>query len=266
MIQVMVSGLPGKMATLVAKAVEEAADMGLMSIALAEEEGELRFGMTNISLVPLLKHESTIRDLQPVIAVDFTVPDAVNRNAKMYCDCKVPFVMGTTGGDRELLKKTVEQSKVCAVIAPNMAKQIVVFQAMMEHAAKTFHSPFEGYRLTITESHQQGKKDTSGTAKAMVQYFNDLGIPFEVGQIVMVREPKAQEVELGVPAQYLAGHGWHTYTLLSEDGTVLFRFTHNVNGRNIYVQGVLDAIRFLDEKVQEGARGIAFSMIDVLER
>ena len=49
------------------------------------------------------------------------------------------------------------------------------------------------------------------------------------------------------------------------DGTVRFEFTHNVNGREIYVQGTLDALLFLRERVAAGAQGRIFSMIDVLK-
>lgn len=265
MINVMIAGLPGNMASLIASAVEEAEDMKLMPFALATREGEWQFGVGSIELIFPGRHEAMLKNLDPDVVVDFTAPDAVNRNARLYCDCEVPFVMGTTGGDRDLLKETVEHSEICAVIAPNMAKQIVVFQAMVEYAAKTFPGAFKGYRLVITESHQAAKKDTSGTAKAMAQYFNALGIPFTVDQIIMERNPLVQEVLWGVPATYLAGHGHHTYTLLSEDGTVLFQFKHNVNGRAIYVPSVLDAIRFVDKKFREKVKGEAFSMVDVLK-
>ena len=115
---------------------------------------------------------------KPHISVDFTHPSAVNTNAEFYCQNDLPFVMGTTGGDREKLEETVRNSNIVAVIAPNMAKQIVAFQAMMQYAANTFPNAFNEYSLEITESHQKGKADTSGTAKAMVGYFNSLGIPF----------------------------------------------------------------------------------------
>jgi 4-hydroxy-tetrahydrodipicolinate reductase len=45
-------------------------------------------------------------------------------NAETYCKFGVPFVMGTTGGDRELLYKTVRESNVYAVISPQMGKQV----------------------------------------------------------------------------------------------------------------------------------------------
>jgi len=47
-------------------------------------------------------------------------------NAELYCKVGVPFVMGTTGGDRDLLHKTVEDSKNYAVISPQMGKQVYI--------------------------------------------------------------------------------------------------------------------------------------------
>jgi len=199
-----------------------------------------------------------------LISVDFTHPTAVNENAEFYCKNQLPFVMGTTGGDRERLNETVLNSNIVAVIAPNMAKQIVGFQAMMEFAANTFTELFNGYSLKIRESHQKSKADTSGTAKAMVGYFNKLGIPFSEDEIIKERDISIQK-NMGVPEKYLSGHGWHTYTLSSSDRTVEFEFTHNVNGRDIYARGTLDAVLFLDKKIKEGYKGKVFSMIDVLK-
>ena len=53
--------------------------------------------------------------------------------------------------------------------------------------------------------------------------------------------------------------------LLSNDRTVKFSFTHNINGRDIYSNGTLDAVVFLSKKIEEGAKGKVFSMIDMLK-
>jgi 4-hydroxy-tetrahydrodipicolinate reductase len=89
-------------------------------------------------------------------------------------------------------------------------------------------------------------------------------MPYEVKDIQMIREPVAQ-LKMGVPEEALKGHGWHTYRLKSRDGSVLFEFTHNVNGREVYANGTLDAIRFLDKKIKAGEKGKVYSMIDVLK-
>jgi len=135
----------------------------------------------------------------------------------------------------------------------------------MEYAAESFPNLFKGYNLEIKESHQKGKADTSGTAKAMVGYFNQLGVPFCEDEIIKIRDPEIQKKQLGIDEAYLTGHAWHTYTLVSEDRTVRFEFTHNVNGREIYARGTQDALVFLAQKVDAGVHGRIFSMIDVLK-
>ncbi|MGD2271280.1 MAG: dihydrodipicolinate reductase [Desulfobacterales bacterium] len=269
---VMVNGLPGNMAQVVARQLVTDNRLDLVPYSLTGPEisaTEHHVKGVTIRLVRPDARDVTIREIKAstrsFISVDYTHPSAVNSNAEFYCDHELPFVMGTTGGDRKLLEDTVSGSSIAAVIAPNMAKQIVGFQAMMAYAAATFPNLFEGYTLTIKESHQKGKADTSGTAKAMVNYFNALGTPFAADEIVMVRDPAVQKAEWGIPEEYLDGHGWHSYTLVSHDKTVRFEFSHLVNGREVYGRGTLDAVLYLAEKIKEGAKGRVFSMIDVLK-
>jgi 4-hydroxy-tetrahydrodipicolinate reductase len=266
----MVNGIPGNMALQVARQAigDDRFDLFPYSLTGPEIEGD-RYDLKDLEMRLIRPHEREIfrGDIkaEPLIAVDYTHPSAVNRNGAYYCDHGLPFVMGTTGGDREALAETVLRSNIPAVIAPNMAKQIVGFQAMMEWAAGAFPDLFEGYSLRIEESHQKGKADTSGTARAMVSYFNHMGVSFSDENIKQVRDPEVQRKEWGVPEAYLDGHGWHTYTLLSPDQTVRFSFSHNVNGRDVYAKGTLDAAAYLAEKVARREMGRVFSMIDVLK-
>jgi len=57
--------------------------------------------------------------------------------------------------------------------------EVVAFQAMMELMADNFPGVFSGYQLQVVESHQRNKADTSGTAKAVVQSFNEMGVEFK---------------------------------------------------------------------------------------
>ena len=271
-IKIMINGIPGNMAANVASVALNDNRFCVIPFSLTGPEiqedrhdiGSIVFGLIKPDQKePLVR--KLIKDESPFISVDFTHPSAVNPNADFYCRNNLPFVMGTTGGDRERLLETVTTSTTSAVISPNMAKQIVGFQAMMEYAAEHFEDLFEGYALEIKESHQKGKADTSGTAKAMIGYFNKLGTPVEASDIIMIREPEIQKDELGVPEAFIKGHAWHTYTLRSDDETVRFQFTHNVNGREIYGQGTLDAIVYLHAKMGEQNRGKLFTMIDVLK-
>jgi 4-hydroxy-tetrahydrodipicolinate reductase len=271
-IKIMVNGLPGNMASNVVRHALADSRFELIPQSLTGPEiteTETIIDSVSFSLILPRDRNQTISAIKEkegaFLNVDFSLPPAVNSNAEFYCKQGIPFVMGTTGGDRKLLEDTVLASSISAVIAPNMAKQIVGFQAMMEYASKTFPDLFKGYSLEIKESHQKGKADTSGTAKAMVRYFNHLGLAFTEGEIIKERDPETQKNVLGIPEEYLSGHGWHTYSLDSNDKTVHFEFTHNVNGRDVYAMGTLDALIYLDNKVKQGSKGKIYTMIDVLK-
>lgn len=65
--------------------------------------------------------------MQIVIALEiFMNACSYAGNAELYSKVGVPFVMGTTGGDRDLLHKTVLDSNIYAVISPQMGKQVYI--------------------------------------------------------------------------------------------------------------------------------------------
>ncbi|MBT4364291.1 MAG: dihydrodipicolinate reductase [Desulfobacterales bacterium] len=271
-IKVMINGIPGNVAIIMAKHAIYDDRFYLIPYSLTGPEiteTEHIVGSSTVKLISPSDRDLMINEIKEregeFISIDYTHPTAVNDNSDFYCRNSLPFVMGTTGGDRELLHNTVISSNIPAVIAPNMAKQIVGFQAMMEYAADTFPGLFKGYTLEINESHQKGKADTSGTAKAMVQYFNKMGLSYEEKQIKKERDPEIQKTKWGVPDEHLGGHAWHTYTITSADNNAKFAFTHNINGRDIYSRGTLDAVIFLEKKIKESEKGAVFSMIDVMK-
>lgn len=267
-IPVMVNGIPGNVSRIIAAGFLRDSRFRLVPFSLTGpeiQETAIEIGNVRIALIRPEDREIVSERVPPgTITVDFTHPSAVNANAEFYCARGLPFVMGTTGGDRERLIRTVEAGAVPAVVAPNMAREIVGFQAMMTYAAGNFPGLFEGYSLEIRESHQAGKADTSGTAKAMVELFNRLGCEFSEADIEKERDPERQERDWGIPPEHLGGHAWHTYTLASPDESVRFSFTHNVNGREIYAGGAQDAVAFLVDRLAENPGGRVYSMIDVL--
>lgn len=210
-----------------------------------------------------------------LVCIDFTHPSAVNVNAEWYAEAGLPFVMGTTGGDRDALLATTTSAGVYAVIAPNMAKQIVALQAALEHMAAEYPGAFGGYSLSVVETHQATKADTSGTAKAVSASLATLTGEdgFTNDDIVRVRDPAEQVAGGGVshrgcspvPESALSGHAFHTYSLLSEDGNVEFQFRHNVVGRSTYAEGTVDAALFLASRARTGAEQRVFDMVDVLK-
>ena len=269
---VMINGLPGNVAKMLVSHLTTHGGFNLVPYSLTGPEiTKATYSGTDGTAIALVRPENRDAVIGQVkdqwgefITIDYTHPTAVNENALFYCKHRIPFVMGTTGGDRKALEDSVMGSDISAVIAPNMAKQIVGFQAMMAYAAENFPGLFKGYNLEIKESHQAAKADTSGTARAMVEYFNKLGIDYAEQEIAMIRDPGEQKT-MGIPEAHINGHGWHTYTLVSPDKNVTFQFVHNINGRDIYAHGTFDAVAFLAEKLCRGETGKVFSMIDVLK-
>lgn len=269
-VAIMVNDCAGKMGRAVAEAAVEA---GLQLVPFCITGPGFGRSVLNIKDVKVHVHQASEKDAifdkvlekyPGVIVADYTLPAAVNENAEFYSRRGVSFVMGTTGGDREKLLKGVSDSGVYAVIAPQMGKQVVAFQAAMEIMAEQFPGAFAGYKLEVTESHQSSKVDTSGTARAVVASFNKLGLCFADDEIQMVRNPEKQIANMRVPEEHLRGHAFHTYSLISSDGMVKFQFQHNVCGRSIYAQGTVDAVLFLAKKVQEKADKKIYNMVDVL--
>ena len=276
-VPIMVNDLTGKMGRAVADAVvaRGADQCFLVPVALSgQAKDPVDVGGVEVEIRSVLDGDAgaTLDELKSsypgMIVVDYTLPAAVNANASLYVKHETPFVMGTTGGDREALADQVRASRLPAVIAPQMGKQVVAFQAAMRLMAENFPGAFTGYTLTVTESHQSSKVDTSGTAKAIVQSFNDLGCGFDIEDARLVRDEPTQLGEMRVPKEHLLGHAFHTYKLTSPDGSVGFEFQHNVCGRSIYAEGTVDAALFLAQKTQSATspgEETLFDMIDVLK-
>ena len=268
----MVNSVTGKMGRAVAEAALRAG-LALVPYTLcgpeeAAQDDAVSVCGTRVELVGPQQRDELIPHLQAqhpgLIMVDYTTPHVVHTMAQLYARHNAPFVMGTTGGDRDRLLRDVANSGVYAVIAPQMGKQVVAFQAMMETMAERFPGAFAGYTLRVTESHQASKQDTSGTAKAVVASFAKLGLDFSIDKIEMVRDEEEQIRWMHVPESALQGHAFHTYTLESPDSSVMFEFNHNVCGRSIYAEGTVDACLFLARKIAQNAEQKLYDMVDVL--
>lgn len=281
-VYVMVNGMPGPMATAAAEACLRKG-LKLAPSAMTGPDVEpmiitvydpVTKKSSEVKLIPssdpdelkaVVEGMKTSYGEKKVLAIDYTHPSAVNGNALFYVENKIPFVMGTTGGDRDKLTADVESADHFAVIAPNMAKQIVAMQSALEDLASKFPGAFDGYKLTCTESHQKTKADTSGTAKAVIDSLTTLSDnSFTYDDIDMIRDDQ-EAIEFGVPEDAMKGHAFHTYTLTSPDGSTQFQLQHNVAGRTIYAEGTADAVKFLAKKVGSEEKGKIYTMINVLE-
>lgn len=258
-IPVLVSGLPGRMATLVAEALTQDEHFSLSPIGITSarhRQTSQTFGENQrVNLVDYCPFDLG----RGTIVVDYTTPQSAETNAISYTHLRIPFVMGTTGGNREAIEDLVRNSEISAVIAPNMAVSVIEVQDEFNGLIGTSPDHFRDWHMTIRESHQAAKRDVSGTARAFQAQLERLGAVMD-GEIESIRDPERQR-ELGI--QTLDGHAYHWITLTSPTGETR-EFRTAIEGRQPYIEGSLMAVRFLARKMREGSRGEVFTMSDVI--
>src|SRR5215470_10200238 len=74
------------------------------------------------------------------VAVDFTTPDAVMTNAPVLARRGINLVIGTTGWAKheQELRRIVADAGAGIVVAPNFSTGVVLFEAIVTHAARLF--------------------------------------------------------------------------------------------------------------------------------
>ena len=166
-------------------------------------------------------------------AVDFTQPDAVEDNARVCVERGLPFLVGTTGFDRDAVDRLAREHGVPAFHAPNFAIGAVLMMRFAAEAAR--HLP----KAEIVELHHDTKLDApSGTAKATAALLGG-GVP-----IHSVRLPGLvahQEVILGGQGQTLT-------------------IRHDTTSRDAFVPGVLLAL----ERLRDLPPGLTVGLETVL--
>ncbi len=262
---VFIAGLPGKMATLVTEALVQDENYHLLERGLSSKRHNrepINAGQTTVGLIDYCPFDLP----RGTIAVDYTTPQSAALNAVDYASLKIPFVMGTSGGDREMLAQTVRDSKICAVIAANMDPQIVGWQMKIDEMAQNNPGIFEGTTVGILEIHQPTKRDTSGTALAFRAQFEKYGA-LPDGRITSVRDNPDSAIvinALGYDVDPQQGYAYHLVTVTGVSGRIVSEFETRVVGRRPYVEGTLMAIKFLEGQMRAGAKGQVFTMTDVL--
>ena len=119
----------------------------LLPFGLTEEstpDSSVDVGGVDVRLVRPSERDAAFDDIKAhtagrqLVVIDYTHPDAALENVEQFGKWQLPFVMGTTGYDSSLATASINNSGIYAVLAPNMGKPIVLFQAMLEHLAKTY--------------------------------------------------------------------------------------------------------------------------------
>ena len=142
MIRVAVVGARGRMGSTVCQAVEADPELDLVAAVDAHDSLE------------------TILDAGADVAVEFTVPDSVKRNAAWLLARGVHTVVGATGlSDADLAELEAQTGPANLFVAPNFAIGAVLMMQCAQLIAR--HLP----DVEITELHHDAKVDApSGTA------------------------------------------------------------------------------------------------------
>ncbi len=270
MIKVAVTGAGGRISSKIIKAVLEQEDMELAAAIGSpdtplegKDVGEVT-GVGNIG-VPVSsaqKLAEVLNEKKPDVLVDFTIADAAVNTIKTAAECGVNVVVGTTGFSDEqiaLIKKFIRDSKVNAVISPNMAVGVNVFFKIVQDLAKILND----YNIEIIEAHHKNKADApSGTAvKAYEIIAEALGRTKDetcvYGRQGMVGA--RGEGEIGIHA-VRGGDivGDHTVLFAGEGERI--EIVHRAHSRQAFVKGVIKAVRY----VVETPEGKISDMGDVL--
>lgn len=255
MIEVAVTGASGRMGSKIIKSILKQEDMELVAAIEApntsfegEDVGEvIGVGTLGVEIASADDLRDVLLDKNPDLLVDFTIANAAVNNIKIAAECGVNLVVGTTGfSDEQLnwIKRTIEENKVKAVIAPNMAVGVNVFFKILKDLAPIMAD----YDVEIIEAHHKHKKDApSGTAvRAYEIIAQELGRDTDkVGVYGRKGLVGARtEVEIGLHA-VRGGDivGDHT-VLFAGDGERL-EIVHRAHSRQSFVNGVIKAIRYV---------------------
>ncbi len=177
------------------------------------------------------------------VAIDFSSPEAVMANVQALARRRINVVLGTTGwGEHEAaLRKTIAESGIGIVAAPNFSTGVVLFESIVAHAAKLF-APLAEFGAFVHEAHHSTKKDApSGTALKLERTMRDAGFarPIDVSSTRAGSIPGTHTIGFDGPAE--------TITLV-----------HAARDRTAFARGALTAAQWVN-----GKRGW-YSMRDVL--
>jgi len=177
------------------------------------------------------------------VAIDFSTPDSVMTNVPALARRGISLVVGTTGwGAHEAaLRQAVADAGVGIVVAPNFSTGVVLFEAIVAHAAKLF-APHREFGAFLHEAHHAAKKDApSGTAILLQQDMEQAGFH------------RAIDVS-STRAGFIPG----THTVGFDGPAEGVTLSHAARDRTAFARGALTAARWV-----QGKRGW-YTMKDVL--
>ncbi len=171
-----------------------------------------------------------------MVAVHFGSGDELNALIR-YCTArKIPIIQGSTRlkTKKGRIVRIAKNQKIAILNAPNLSIPIVRLLAEFPEFVRELR---QGMECSVLESHQEKKRDKSGTARKIAAA---LGLPED--EIIAVRSPRMQQA-LGIRKQNRDTHAVHRITI--EGMHVRIFMEIEVLNRDTYAEGVIIFAQFL---------------------
>lgn len=245
-IKVGVIGAGGRMGRMLIEAVNDNPQTTLNaaierqgSSLVGADAGEVAaIGHLNVQIVDDLK--SVVDDID--VLIDFSLPDATEKNMQVCAEHNVAMVIGTTGFNEQqeqVLEKASE--KIAIVYAGNYSTGVNLSLKLLKMAAKAFGTEAD---VEVIEAHHKHKIDApSGTAYMMAEAVADARGQNLKDVAVYGREGQTGEREAGtIGIHAIRGGeiiGDHTVMFIA-DGEVV-EITHRARARMTFAAGAVRA-------------------------
>jgi 4-hydroxy-tetrahydrodipicolinate reductase len=254
MIEVAVTGAGGRMSSKIIKSILKQEDMKVVAAIgtpdtplEGKDVGEIvGVGKIDVPINGAQKLAEVLKEKKPDVLVDFTIANAAVDTIKTSADCNVNVVVGTTGfSDEQMIeiKKSIEENKIKAVIAPSMAVGVNVFFKIVQELAKLLGD----YDIEIIEAHHKHKVDApSGTALRTYEIIADaLGRDKDEcvhGRQGIVGARSSKEIGMhAVRGGDMVGD--HTVLFAGEGERI--EIVHRAHSRQSFVKGVIKSVRYV---------------------
>lgn len=163
------------------------------------------------------------------VAIDFSIADAVPKNAESSSRAGVPLVVGTTGWQSQVdhVRSLVQQHDGALIYGANFSVGIQVFYRIVARTAELFRD-LDTYDPYIEEAHHMRKRDApSGTAVQLHKIVSE-----KLGREVPVSSTRAG---------YIPG----THRLGFDSAADQITLTHTARSREGFAAGALIAAQWI---------------------
>ena len=251
MTNIIISGIYGKMGTLIKNRIEKTDDISCVGgVDIAENKV--------YEDIPVVNNIEEIIESADII-VDFSVAPAAEGNVPVCVEYNKGMVIGTTGfspGGLKLLEEAGE--KIPVLYSSNMSIAVQLLYKLVREASGVLK---EGYDVEIVEKHHRYKKDApSGTAIEAGRIVAGIrGIPEEKA-LKIGRKGFDERKEDDITIHSVRGGkivSDHEIFFIGDNE--IFSISHKSFSREIFVDGVMQGIRFIS-----GKKSGLYSMKDVL--